>query len=148
MIMAWGVGLNAHLLNRHVAHLIQKLWGYLCIPMMTSFAGMLSAHIDLSLFFFQWPTLKTHTTLPRSLSFTAINAESHARVKYFGSRPNISTSNVSPAKVWCVQPPGLVACHNQCLPWGLPHPLSLHEDDKWMHSKAQESLIFPNLGLD
>lgn len=79
--------------------------------------GTLSAHIGLSLLFFQWPILRSLTTQPRSPSFTAINVESHARAKCFGSRPNTSTSNVSLAKVWWrVQLPGLVARHRQCLP--------------------------------
>lgn len=63
-------------------------------------------------FFFQWPTLRTLTTHRRSLSFTAINVGSRARGKYFGSRPNISTSNVSPAKVWCLQLLGLLVCQS------------------------------------
>lgn len=48
---------------------------------------------------FQWPILRTLTTRQRSLPFTAINVGSHARAKSFASRPSISTSNASPAKV-------------------------------------------------
>lgn len=91
---------------------------------MTAFVGMLSTHMDLFLFFFQWPTLRTLTTHQRSLSFTAINVGSRARVKCFGSRPNISTSNVSPAKVWSLQLPGCVPC--PCL-GGCPIPLTPHQ---------------------
>lgn len=97
---------------------------------MTPFIGVLSTHMDLSLFFFQWPTLKTLTTRQRSLSFTAINVESRAKEKCFGSRPSISTSNVSPAKVRLLWLPGNVACHGQSLSWRQPHlPNSIPVDN-------------------
>ena len=75
-------------------------------------------------FFFQWPTLRTLTTHQRSLSFTAINVESRAKGKCFGSRPSISISNVSPAKVRHLWLPGDVACHGQCLSWRQLHLLN------------------------
>lgn len=53
---------------------------------------------------FQWPILRTLTTRRRNLSFTAINAGSHARAKCYGCRPSISTSNASPAKVQYLRP--------------------------------------------
>lgn len=99
--------------------------------MMTPFAGMVSTHLDLLLIFFQWRTLRTLTTHQRSLSFTAINVGSLARVKCFGSRPNISTSSVSPAKVWCLQIRGSVACHGQGSPWVQPIPLTPHRVTGW-----------------
>lgn len=92
------------------------------MPMAAPVVGVLSAHTDL-FSLFQWPTLRTLTTRPRSPPFTAINAGSHARGRCSGSRPSTSTSNVSPAKVRGLQLPGSVACRGQCFPWGLSRPL-------------------------
>ncbi|KAI6066457.1 Actin-binding LIM protein 1 isoform X1 [Aix galericulata] len=45
-----------------------------------------------------WPILKSLTTHRKSQSSTAINVESHVKVKYSVFRPDTFTSNASPAK--------------------------------------------------
>lgn len=49
--------------------------------------------------FLQWHILRSLTIPQRSQSSTAINVGSHAKEKFFVSRPGISTSNALPAKV-------------------------------------------------
>lgn len=144
-----GKRLNLSFLSQSVVHWVTSLRGYSCRPIMTPFwRNALYSHRSL---FFQWPTLRTLTTHRRSLSFTAINVGSHARVKYFGSRPNISTSNVSPAKVWCLQLPALKACHSLCSPQGPSLPLNPVPGSQVIRecSEALASLPFPSLlGFD
>lgn len=150
MILMWGRGLNWGVWNQHVVHLILNSWIYLWLPAMAPGAGMLSAHMDLLSFFFQWLTPRTRTTRQRSLSFTATNVGSHARAKCFGSRPNISTSNVSPAKVRSLS--FLPMWHVTLLLAVRPsHSLSCHPSslgDKWTCSQALQLHTFSNLGLD
>lgn len=126
MVMAWGKVLNSYLLNQ--CWLFDtKIMEILMHAYKDPFCRNAFFSCSLLLLFFQWPTRRTLTTHPRSQSFTAINVGSRAKVKCFGSRPNISTSNVSPAKVRCLPLPGLVASHNRCLPWGLPILLTPHQ---------------------
>lgn len=102
---SWGVVCvpTSCFLNGHVAH-------FHCVPVtLTHPCKEFSRHFSFSpksfAVSFQWPILRTLTTQQRSLSFTAINVGSHARAKCFGSRPSISTSNASPAKVQYLQHP-------------------------------------------
>lgn len=129
-------GHSSHLLDQFVALLVPKLQVPLRRATQMAFVGMPSTLMAL-LFFLQWPIPKTLTTLRRSLSFTAINAGSRARVKCFGFRPNISTSNVSPAKVWHLLLVGLLTCHSQSLSWAVPscslHVISECTHKPWNH---------------